>query len=167
LDDLLNLKNQLNVREPKMKKEILYITISLVTLFAFRSFAEQTTGENAKAIVTALRLTGLPVNTIHSVPRQSTNLSCTVSWNGALEITHPDFLIPGYHCQANTRKIIGAQAKILFDALSAAIGSDTAMGKSTVSVQFLNCSVDITKLETSARFYCSYSQAIDQGLGLE
>jgi hypothetical protein len=87
----------------------------------------------------------------------STDIACSVSWNGALDVSHPDFLIPSYNCLANTRRIIGAQAKVLFDAVSAIVGSDTGMGKTHTRIFALVCIVDFRQLESSARFFCNYN----------
>lgn len=123
------------------------------------------TGEKAQSFISALDLAGIKLAEVPDANGAVTthkfegSPKCEMATNDALDPSDAQFLLPTYTC-TGIADLEGANARVVFDALSGLVGSESGMGKTWAAKDNLGCVIDLAQTDIDQRFTCTFDDGL-------
>lgn len=134
------------------------IATAIVLIAAYATLAQaepiQVRGNDAMNIMNALRMAR--VNLMDkgaTYTFEVRNLSCVLHSNNAVDENELLFSVPTYGCNLPNART-EAQAKVVIEAISALVPSDSGMGQTHFEAKRITCKVEAPLVERDKRFTC-------------
>jgi hypothetical protein len=141
-----------------MQKIISAFCFALSLTGAAASASTALTADQSRKIIGAFRTVGFLGTTDKSSGNVTfqKNIACQAAWNTALDASNRGYALASYTCDLGAAKFAGPKAQVLFDAVDAAMGDDSGMGKTWTEAKNLQCSIELKESDVAKRFACTH-----------